>query len=573
MTGTPTSAYGSGWIVTEKKPHSRQATDLRKRAEEIFRESTSRLPENQESLSPEETAHLLHELQVHQIELEMQNEELRRAQRELEASRERYFSLYDLAPVGYVTLSEKGLILEANITAAGMLGQERRALVKQPLSRFIVPEPKDQEDYYRLCNLLFETGMPQMCEIRMLGEDAPPFWARVEATMSRDADGSIACRVVISDVTVSRQAEALRESEARFQSVLDNSQDVIYRLNMQTGSYEYISLAAEKLTGFSRDDLMAHDVETSLSMIHPDDMPALREALERLEETGQEEVEYRQRVRSGDYLWISNRMSLTRDSAGRPLYRDGNIRDITRRKDAEKALAQRTANLEVANKELESFSYSVSHDLRSPLRAIDGYARIILKNQGDKFNKDTLRKFNDIRENAQRMGQLIDDILDLSRLSRAHLANSELDMERLIREVWKEVADGSDAGRLDFQISALPPGRGDRTLIKQVLSNLLANAVKFSAGRDQARIETGGYKEGNESVYFIRDNGVGFDMQYVDKLFGVFSRLHDMDEFEGTGVGLAIVQRIVHRHGGRVWAEGEVDKGATFYFTLPREMQ
>jgi len=244
--------------------------------------------------------------------------------------------------------------------------------------------------------------------------------------------------------------------------------------------------------------------------------------------------------------------------------------EIKERKQAEKLLEERTAQLEAANKELESFSYSVSHDLRNPLRAIDGYSRTILKNQGDKFDEDTRSRFNCIRRNTQMMGMLIDDLLSFSRLGRADINMSDLDMEDLVHEAWKELQVINPNRQINLTNNNVPPGRGDRTLIKQVYANLLSNAVKFTKNVKDAHIEAGGYSEGNENVYYVKDDGVGFDMNYYDKLFGVFQRLHSEDDFEGTGIGLAIVQRIIQRHGGRVWAEGKVDQGAIFYFSFPK---
>jgi light-regulated signal transduction histidine kinase (bacteriophytochrome) len=223
------------------------------------------------------------------------------------------------------------------------------------------------------------------------------------------------------------------------------------------------------------------------------------------------------------------------------------------------------------NEELESFSYSVSHDLRAPLRAIDGYARLILKKQGDKFDADTLDKFNVIRSSTHMMGQLIDDLLTFSRLGRKQMSLALLDMDVLMKEAWKELQASDPERNMRLTVNSMPAGYGDRVLIKQALINLLSNAAKFTKYKDAANIEMGGYADGNEHVYYVRDNGVGFDMAYYDKLFGVFQRLHSTDHFEGTGVGLATVQRIIHRHGGRVWAEGKVDEGACFYFALNME--
>ena len=230
----------------------------------------------------------------------------------------------------------------------------------------------------------------------------------------------------------------------------------------------------------------------------------------------------------------------------------------------------RERQLETTNKELESFSFSVSHDLRAPLRAIEGYVRMILKRQGEKFDEETKRQFDVVRDNAKTMGKLIDDLLAFSRLGRQELAKVDLDMAALIRDAWQELVTIHPDRVMTLKVEPMPAASGDPTLIRQVCGNLLGNAVKFTQGRSPAVIEAGCVIKGNETVCYIRDNGIGFDMKYHDKLFGVFQRLHGDQEYEGTGIGLAIVQRIINRHGGRIWAEGKADEGATFFFTLPR---
>ena len=236
----------------------------------------------------------------------------------------------------------------------------------------------------------------------------------------------------------------------------------------------------------------------------------------------------------------------------------------------EERVRERTVQLEAANKELESFSYSVSHDLRAPLRAVHGYTRILLEDYEPHLDAEGKRVCSVISESARTMGKLIDDLLAFSRIGRTDMKPSRVDMATLAKSIFFELTTPEDQERIDFRVGPLPRVWGDATLVRQVWMNLLGNAVKFSSKKDHAMIEVSGERQGDEIVYSIRDNGAGFDMQYVDKLFGVFQRLHSTKEFEGTGVGLAIVQRIVHRHGGRVWAEGETEKGASFHFTMKK---
>jgi two-component system sensor kinase len=233
-------------------------------------------------------------------------------------------------------------------------------------------------------------------------------------------------------------------------------------------------------------------------------------------------------------------------------------------------VVERTAQLVAAVKELEAFSYSVSHDLRTPLRAIGGFTRILVEDYGPSLDAEGKRVCAVISDNTQRMRQLIDDLLAFSRLSRADMQPVPIDMQALADSTFRQLTAPESRKRIDFRLEPLPPALGDPTLIGQVWVNLLSNALKFSSQRERAVVEVRCRQGEGETIYYVRDNGAGFDMQYAGKLFGVFQRLHSEREFEGTGVGLAIVQRVIHRHGGRVWGEGEVDKGAAFFFTLPR---
>ncbi len=239
----------------------------------------------------------------------------------------------------------------------------------------------------------------------------------------------------------------------------------------------------------------------------------------------------------------------------------------------EQRVVARTSQLVAANKELEAFTYSVSHDLRAPLRAIDGYTRILVEDYESVLDAEGRRTCNVIRGEARRMGRLIDDLLNLSRLNRAEIQFIPIDMAAMARSVFEDLMRNENRERNEFTVGEMPSIMGDPSLMRQVWINLLNNAIKFTSKKDRAVIETGCRQSEGESIFFVRDNGAGFDMQYQNKLFGVFQRLHSESEYEGTGVGLAIVQRVIHRHGGRAWAEGRIGEGATFYFALPRVEQ
>ena len=239
----------------------------------------------------------------------------------------------------------------------------------------------------------------------------------------------------------------------------------------------------------------------------------------------------------------------------------------------EQRVVERTAQLEEANQELEAFSYSVSHDLRAPLRAVDGFSLIVVEDYGQQLPEEGLRYLYEIRQGVQRMAALIDDLLEFARLSRQPLNKRAVDTERLVRGVIEDLGSQREGRQIEIRIDVLPPCHGDPALLKQVWVNLLSNALKYTRKCERAVLEIGCGREKNVDVYFVRDNGTGFDMQYADKLFGVFQRLHRAEDYEGTGVGLAIVHRVIHRHGGRVWAEAALDRGATFHFTLEGEVK
>jgi light-regulated signal transduction histidine kinase (bacteriophytochrome) len=270
----------------------------------------------------------------------------------------------------------------------------------------------------------------------------------------------------------------------------------------------------------------------------------------------------------GTKVVVSSRWSLRRDEHGRPAAILATNNDITERKRRDEKIQQLNRELEANNKELEAFAYSTSHDLRAPLRHVAAYSELLQKHATSVLDEKGRRYIALLLESAKKMGDLIDDLLAFSRIGRAETRNALVSLDQLVREAVSEVERGNEKRKIVWRIGALPDVHGDRAMLRLALVNLVSNAVKFTSTRAQAEIEIGcADGKPGEVVVFVRDNGVGFDMKYVHKLFGVFQRLHRSEAFEGTGIGLATVQRIVARHGGRVWAEGVVDGGATFYFS------
>jgi hypothetical protein len=383
------------------------------------------------------------------------------------------------------------------------------------------------------------------------------------------------------DITERKKAEdALRESEWRFREIFNNVIDALYLLEVtDDGHFRTIEVnpALERQTGIPRSQSLGKTQEE----IVPEDVARIVNGkYHRCVEAGhpiEEEVELD--LPTGRHYFHSTLIP-ARDEKGKVYRIVGISRDITERKHAEEEIlrlnqeleqrvTERTAQLEIANKELEAFAYSVSHDLRAPLRGIDGFSQVLLEDYQDKIDAQGKNYLQRVRSGAQRMAQLIDDMLNLSRVSRGELNIKQVNLSEVAKEIIAVLQESQPERQVEFNIQEKIIARGDARLLHIVLENLFNNAWKFTSKHSTALIEFGMQKQKDKIVYFIRDDGAGFNMNYAQKLFGAFQRLHATTEFSGTGIGLATVQRVIHRHGGNVWAEGEVEKGATFYFTIP----
>jgi PAS domain S-box-containing protein len=356
-------------------------------------------------------------------------------------------------------------------------------------------------------------------------------------------------------------------------SLLNLTHDSIFVRDMDF-AITYWNRGAQELYGWTPEEATGKRSNELLHTIFPAPLDEIHVELLR---AGRWEGELTHTKADGNVVVVSSRWSLRRDDQQRPIAILETNNDITERKRREQdistlneELGKRTAELEASNKELEAFAYSISHDLRAPLRHMSGFTQLLRKNAGSVLNEKSQRYVTMIMESAQRMGSLIDDLLAFSRIGRAETRHTSVSLEQLAQEAVTEIRQDTGGRDIVWRVGALPAVYGDRSMLRLAFVNLIANAVKFTRTRAQAEIEIGctGDQSPNQVVVFVRDNGVGFNMKYVNKLFGVFQRLHPAEAFEGTGIGLATVQRIVHRHGGRVWAEGLVDQGATFFFSL-----
>jgi len=484
----------------------------------------------------------------------------KKAENQSRESSEQIETIFRAAPDAVIVIDDKGKVIKWNAMSETVFGWTAGEVLGKSLTETIIPH-RYREAHQKGMNRFLQTGegpvLGKTIEIQALTKTNREFDIALSISPTRINEQQLFIGF-IRDITERRKSEEkLRESEEKFQKSFQASAAGISITQLSNGAYMEVNDAFANMTGYSKEALVGHtSTELGLIVNHA----RREEVLQQIREQGSaKNFEMTVRSKSGKILEVLASVETVVLSGEK--YAINVIYDITDRKKAEK-------ELETVNKELEAFSYSVSHDLRGPLRIIDGYTRILIEDYAGKLDEEGNRMLGIVTANAQKMGQLIDDLLNFSRLGRKQLIIHRVDMNGLVESVIAE-QQLSNEKLLAIQIDTLEPAYCDNNLIQQVWINFISNAIKYSSQQEKPVIEIKSVKTADEIIYSIKDNGVGFDMKYAGKLFGVFQRLHDMRDFEGTGVGLALVQRIINRHGGRVWAEGEVNAGATFYFSLP----
>ena len=477
------------------------------------------------------------------------------ARRELQESRAQLQSILENMPAIIFLKDVEGRYLFVNRRYLKIYGLSSEAVIGKTV--FDVVSKEHAEIAHGHHQKILATRSVLELEETIIYPDGPHTHFAVKFPIP-DATGKIyATGGVSTDITESKRAQ--EELDRFFTLSLD-----FLGIATADGYFKRVSPAVTDILGWSVEEFLSRPF---INFVHPDDRAATLREVERQVVSGEKVLRFENRYQHKDGSW--------RVLSWRSIPQPGGLmyataRDVTEQKRTEAEIIRQKLELEAANKELEAFSYSVSHDLRAPLRHVDGFVDLLRKQSAEKLDERGRRYLDIIADSARRMGALIDDLLVFSRMSRTDLRYSKVASESLVHEV-RDALQGEIRGRVVWKVDSLPQVEADTAMFRQVWANLIGNAIKYSRTRDPAEIEIGCTDSGNgEFVFFVRDNGVGFDMQYVDKLFGVFQRLHRADEFEGTGIGLANVRRIVSRHGGRTWAEGRVDGGATFFFSLPK---
>ncbi len=547
---------------------SEQAAELRKLAEEIAQKGVARLPE---TISPEDAQRIFHELSIHQIELEMQNEELRRTHAKLDAARARYFDFYNLAPVGYCTISEQGLILEANLYAATLLGVVPGALSRHPVSRFIHKE--DQDIYYLFRKKLVKNGEPQACELRMLKENGTSFLAHLTATGAQDVNGNLVCRIVFSDIFDRKRAEhALLESRTQYLNLVEGTPDLITRVDAD-GRFLFVNHTALEFCGLAPEECIGR---LAFDIIHPEDRAATADAFKNWLKSDIEVFTHENRLAGidGRVYHMAWSIRAEYDESGHVCGFASTARDISKRKQAELEIKLKNDELLKLITEKDKFFSIIAHDLRSPLSAFLGLTQSMAKALPGLQMAEIQKIAVNMRNSSANLFRLLENLLDWARMQQGLIPfkPEEARLLPILKESLTMVLEPAQNKQIDMAYE-IPDGMevfADSNMLKTVIRNLVSNAVKFTPKGGKISISA---KVADDKTIEIsvKDSGIGMNSAITDNLFRLDVRTNRMGT-EGelsTGIGLLLCKEFVEKHGGGIWVKSKEDKGSVFYFTIP----
>jgi PAS domain S-box-containing protein len=500
----------------------------------------------------------------------------RDAEQLVRLSEARYRAVTETASDAIISADRHGIIRYFNPGAERTFGHEEQDIIGQPLTT-LMPDRFRQAHtagMQRYLDTREARVVGRTVDLVGLSKDGREFPVELSLASS-DVDGDLFFTAIVRDITVRSEADRkLRASEARFRDLLESAPDAVLITDAQ-GRIQLANAEAERLFGYRREELIGHGIEMLIPQRYRGAHVGHREGYVRAARTRPmgAGLELYGRRKDGSEFPVAISLSPTGTGDGKAVF--CSVRDITEQRaanskiqDLNRRLQLDNAELAAVNKELEAFSYSVSHDLRAPLRAIDGFSQALVEDAGPLLKSEHHSHLNRVRQAAQRMGLLIDDLIKLARVTRTDVKIDDVDLGEIAQTLASNLKDSTPERQAEFVIAPGLQTKGDPRLMQVALDNLLSNSWKFTAPRNPARIEFGKTDANGKPVFFVRDNGVGFDMNYAGKMFGAFQRFHDAREFAGTGIGLATVQRIIHKHGGRIWAESQPGEGATFYFTL-----
>lgn len=539
---------------------------------------------------PEDISDLIHELQVHQIELEMQNDELRKSQLKLQTSQDKYFELYNFAPTSYFTLDENEIIKDVNLATVALLGVEKINLINNAFITFIAPESRNK--FFQLVKNVKDNKDRKKCELNLLkNKKLIPIIAGIKY-LPDEMGGFKSLLITVVDIT------EIKKAEIKLKATLENLEDQVkernkelllannYNRNLietsldplvtigQDGTITDVNIATEKVTGYKREELIGTDFADYFT--NPQDA---KDGYQQVFQKGVvKDYPLDIKNKDGSLTPVLYNASVYKDEIGEVIGVFAAARDITEQKKAEKKLMeywesleeqvkQRTEELAKSNADLKQFAYIASHDLREPLRMITTFLQLLERRYGDQLDDDAQEFIGFAVDGAKRLDKMIMDLLEYSSVVNQELIFNDINFEEVLNEVILNLNVVISENNAIITYENLPVMRADENLMILLFQNLISNAIKYRSN-ENPKIIVSAFKEGDHHVFLVKDNGIGIDPKHLNHIFTIFKRLHAHNEYEGSGIGLSIVHRIVHQHGGEIWVESEPEKGSTFKFTI-----